>query len=114
MQPYVSQGFLHPELNAPTDACFALDDGELGSTSCSSGNVLFNTSTTPREGWQPLFVVKQASNGQRVFTDDPYQLMRRPYQREYEVEDILGWISPATADTLASHPDPDVADLFVL
>ena len=63
LQPYVSQGFLNPDPNAPTDACFALDNGELDSQSCASGNALFSTSTTPREGWQPLFAVTKASNG---------------------------------------------------
>jgi hypothetical protein len=114
LQPYVNQGFLHLDPNASVDACFALVDGELESTSCSSDDVLFSTSTTPHEGWQPLLAVTESPNGQRWFTNDPYRFMRRPYKREYEVDDILGWISPETVDALASHPDPTVADLFVL
>ncbi len=113
LKDHVNQGFMNPDPTLPTDACFALNNGEIEGTSCSSGNVLFSTSTVPREGWRPLLAVTDSS-GDRVFTDDPYLLGRRPYQRQYEVEDILGWVSPEAADALASHPDPDVADMFLL
>jgi hypothetical protein len=47
-------------------------------------------------------------------TNDPYLLARRPYLNEFDYEDILGWVSPASITELANHPDPAVADLFVL
>ena len=115
LTPHVSQGFIRnsggDESNF-TDLCFAVEAGQL--QECSGGNQTFEASSTPRAGWQPLLVAERASNGQTFITNDPYRLARRPYQEQYEINDIVGWIPQSTVVDLAFSGDSEIDRLFEL
>ncbi len=144
LKPYVNQGFLTTDNEAPADALLTWTNGKLtvsnpsqvcdtgglpsgvpldttppvtGASqldSCIQGRTLGMISTTARSGWQPLMMVVQRSTGRRIATNDPYWLVAQHDWSNYAFDDILGWISPTTAAALASDPDPDLAGLFVL
>jgi hypothetical protein len=66
------------------------------SRNCEGSTPIFYTYDRLVNGGNPIFVLENTSNGSIVYTDNPYELSKKPYDGKAEYLEYLGWAIPAS------------------